>query len=97
MLFWAIRGLCIFVPLLAIGLWHLPRWLFSPKYRQSLRTLKPLGIRPPGEMARKLQRQYGIKPPGLDKPHVGSPWRQPGALKNYKQIAPGHWRPIKNR
>ena len=96
MLLWAIRGLCIFIALLAIGLWRFPNWLFSPGYRQSLRTLKPLGIRPPGEMARALQSQYGIEPPGAFRPYAGPPWRQPGALKHYKEIAPGHWRPTKD-
>jgi hypothetical protein len=65
-------------------------------YRGSLRTLKPLGIRPPGEMARELQRQYGIEPSGTFRPYAGPPWRQPGALKNYKEIAPGHWRPLES-
>jgi hypothetical protein len=94
MLFWAIRGLFIFILLLVIGLWHLSKWLFSTQYRQSLRTLKPLGIRPPGETARELHRQYSIEPSGAFRPYAGPPWRQPGALKNYRQIAPGHWRPI---
>ena len=97
MLFWAIRGLFIFIALVVIGLWHLTKWLFSPQYRRSLRTWKPLGIRPPGEMARELERQYGIEPSWAFKPYAGPSWRQPGALKNYKEIAPGHWRPPRER
>jgi hypothetical protein len=82
MLFWAIRGLFIFIPLLVIGLWDLPKWLFSPQYRQSLRTLKPLASDHPEKWPASCKGVTASSLPGLLGPTRDRRGDSRGALKN---------------